>query len=91
MKLEFVSYDGKYPNLCMGTLILSIDGKNIKFPPFCLSSGGNAYFDSDGNDYIDHGPWDISKYPEGFPEKLKKKAVSLVNENVSPGCCGGCL
>lgn len=30
--VEFVSYDGEYPNLCSGTLMLSIDGEPWNFP-----------------------------------------------------------
>lgn len=29
--VEFVSYTGKYPNLCNGTLTLRIDGKEVRF------------------------------------------------------------
>lgn len=30
-KIAFVSYDGEYPNLCSGVLILKIDGIEYKF------------------------------------------------------------
>lgn len=30
-RVKFISYDGKYPNLCSGVLILEIDGKEYKF------------------------------------------------------------
>ena len=40
-KLKFISYDGEYPNLCSGTLILNLNGKDVVFPNYCLSSGGN--------------------------------------------------
>lgn len=29
--VKFISYDGKYPCLCMGTLILEIDGTKYSF------------------------------------------------------------
>lgn len=29
--VEFVSYTGKFPNLCSGVLTLRIDGENVKF------------------------------------------------------------
>ena len=29
--IEFVSYDGEYPCLCMGTLVIKIDGKQYAF------------------------------------------------------------
>jgi len=30
-RVEFISYDGAYPNLCRGVLTLKIDGELIKF------------------------------------------------------------
>jgi hypothetical protein len=30
-KIEFVSYNGKYPNLCSGKLVVKIDGKEVSF------------------------------------------------------------
>ena len=29
--VKFISYDGKYPTLCMGVLTVEIDGKEYKF------------------------------------------------------------
>lgn len=91
MKLEFKSYDGDYPNLCSGTLIMSLDGEDIVFPDFCLSSGGSVWFDEDWNEHVEDGMWSIDDWPEGFPEELKPVALELVNENISYGCCGGCV
>lgn len=31
MNIEFVSYTGKWPNLCHGVLTLNIDGNEVKF------------------------------------------------------------
>jgi hypothetical protein len=31
MNIEFVSYNGKYPNLCSGKLTVKIDGKEVSF------------------------------------------------------------
>lgn len=55
--IEFVSYDGEYPCLCYGTLILKVNGKNMKFGdkskyPQFWSSGGNVSFDSEWNESI---------------------------------------
>lgn len=91
MELKFVSYDGCYPCLCMGTLIMNLDGRNIQFPRGCLISGGNVWFDDDWNDHVESGDWDINEYPENFPEELKQKAIELINENIPQGCCGGCV
>ena len=89
--LKFVSYDGEYPNLCSGTLILNLDGKDIKFPPYCLSSGGSVWFTADWQEVVESGPWTICKWPEGFPRELYVPAEQIVNDNVEWGCCGGCV
>ena len=90
-RVKFVSYDGKYPNLCSGTLVLNVDGKDVVFPDNCLSSGGSVYADDDGDWVADRGEWSITEFPEGFPEELKQDAVSIVNDNVIEGCCGVCI
>lgn len=90
-RIKFVSYDGEYPNLCAGTLILNVDGKDVVFPRHSLSSGGSVYEDESGDWVSDSGEWDIDSFPEGFPEELKQDAVSVVNDNVEKGCCGGCI
>jgi len=87
MELTFVSYDGDYPNLCSGTLILAIDGNPVVFPRDCLRSGGSVRLIG----YVKKGSWNVSNWPEGFPEELKERAIDLVNKNVKPGCCGGCI
>lgn len=90
-RLQFVSYDGDYPNLCSGTLVLKLDGKDIKFPKYCLSSGGSVSFTEDWDEVVTQGEWTIDEFPKDFPEELKSKAEDLVNENVPQGCCGGCV
>ena len=89
-RLKFKSYDGEYPNLCSGTLKMILDGKVIIFPEYCLRSGGCVSFNEDGEE-VTEGDWGIEEYPKGFPKKLKERAEELVNENVSKGCCGGCV
>lgn len=89
--LEFVSYDGGYPNLCSGVLVLRLDGNLIRFKSHALSSGGSVWFDEHWSEHVEDGPWSISKFPTNFPEELKAEAVRLVNENVRCGCCGGCV
>lgn len=90
-RLKFVSYDGEYPNLCAGELVLELDGKKVLFPAFCLSSGGSVSFDDDWNVSITQGEWSIVKWPENFPEELKRDAEKMVNEKIRHGCCGGCV
>jgi hypothetical protein len=90
MKLEFVSYDGKYPNLCRGTLIFKLGGKEYRWR-HCLSSGGSAYFINDYHDaVVESGALGVD-FPEDFPEILRPAVVDTINDNVHEGCCGGCL
>jgi len=89
-KLKFISYDGEYPNLCSGTLILNLNGKDVVFPNYCLSSGGSVSFD-DWCENVTKGEWGINEFPAGFPTELQQKAIDLVNDNIQQGCCGGCV
>lgn len=92
-----IKYDGAYPCLCSGHLIVIIDGKEWDFGTHVLVSGGSAYFLDDWDEVIECGDWDIyeESFPEGFfeayPEYMKKYVIEAVNDNVAKGCCGGCL
>ena len=91
-RVKFISYDGRYPNLCSGILILEADGKRYEFAPHSLSSGGGTYFTNGYQDnYVEEGDWAISQFPVDFPPELEDEAVRVLNDNVSQGCCGGCL
>ena len=90
-RVEFVSYDGAYPNLCAGTLVLRLDGEEWKFPPHALESGGSVWFDDSWEEHIEDGGWSIEKWPSEWPDDAKRDAVDCVNENVPHGCCGGCV
>ncbi len=82
-KVEFVSYDGEYPNLCSETLVLRIDGEIVRLN-HCLCSGGG--FDEDWNRY--EGEWSVN-----LPKELKHLETiitDIVNTNIEHGCCGGC-
>ena len=89
--LEFVSYNGEFPNLCSGKLIMKLDDKVLEFPDHCLSSCGNVSFNDDWDEVVTTGDWVITDFPEDFPEELKDLALELVNDNVNKGCCGGCV
>lgn len=91
MEIKLISYDGEWPNLCSGTLIVEIDGKTWEFPSHSLSSGGSVWFDESWSEHVEDGPWGISNWPEGYPEEAKEKTVDLVNEEIHWGCCGGCV
>ncbi len=88
--VEFVSYDGKYPCLCMGTLIIKVNGKNYSLK-HAMISGGGIFHDKDWNMWAEHGDWnvDLDEYPE--LETYREEIVRVVNENVKHGCCGGCI
>lgn len=90
-RLKFKSYDGRFPNLCSGKLIMELDGKEIVFPSYCLLSGGSVWFDDNWSEHVECGEWEIIEFPKGFPEELKEKATELVNSNIDYGCCGGCV
>ena len=91
MEIKLISYDGEWPNLCSGTLIVEVDGKEWTFPKYCMSSGGSVWFDKGWSEHVEDGPWGISDWPDGFPEKAKEKTINLVNEEIHWGCCGGCV
>lgn len=90
MNIE-IRYDGRFPNLCRGNLVVVIDGKVWEFPPYCLCSGGSVWFDKDWTDHVEDGPWSIDEWPEGFPEEDKEAVVERINEEIPWGCCGGCV
>ncbi|MBO7060141.1 MAG: hypothetical protein J6W54_03460 [Fibrobacter sp.] len=90
---EFVSYDGEFPSLCSGILKIRVDGKEYELGPHVLESGGSVSFDENWEDSISNGPWRICEYYE-LPEELKPfktEITELVNDNVTFGCCGGCV
>lgn len=87
--VKFVSYDGAYPNLCRGELVLEINGKIERFNNV-LSSGGGVWFDDQWCEHVESGEWSIIRLPEEF-KHLTEVITQLVNENVEEGCCGGCV
>lgn len=95
--VKFISYTGRYPNLCSGVLTLEIEGKIVTFgptykkpkpqhPDFWLSGGS---CDCDGK--TTHGSWRID--PCELPVEYQAYATEIeavFNVNVPWGCCGGC-
>lgn len=92
--VKFISYSGRYPNLCSGTLILEIDGETVCFdyPKFWRSGGVCGFRNSYNSAFIDKYEWmiDVAEIPEPY-KKYAREIDSVFNENVSYGCCGGCL
>ena len=104
--VEFVSYTGKYPNLCSGVLTLNIDGSEVKFgwdyqrpeecanyyTPFWRSGGSWGFYNDCSESYTEIDEWVV--YEEDLPEKFRKYVHEIeivINENIPHGCCGGCL
>lgn len=95
MKIEFVSYNGAYPNLCSGILVLRVNGEERQFGIdhrfWC--SGGNCGFSSDWSEaYVESDPWIVNTFD--LPDDLKSYAAEveeLINDNIAWGCCGGCI
>lgn len=86
-----IQYNGEYPNLCSGQLVVTIGDKKWAFPDYCLRSGGSVHFDADWNEVIGSGEWTIDKFPKGFPKEYKQTVIDRVNEEIPHGCCGGCV
>lgn len=89
-----IEYDGEYPNLCSGKLIVYIGEKKWKFPDDCLNTGGGVYHDDNWEEmWTERDKWSIDEWPEGFPDDdgLKMLILSVINEEIPWGCCGGCI
>lgn len=86
-----IEYDGEYPNLCSGRLFITIDGTRWDFGTHNIASGGDVWFDENWMDHVEYGPWTVTKWPEGFPDKMKGKTMKAINESIHHGCCGGCI
>lgn len=106
-KIMFVSYDGEYPCLCRGQLVLKIGRRTYRFgTPFndCLgelppgayprfwTSGGNVRLFQ-----IEQGKWE-SDIDGNVAKELPREVLDnidcimdLFNSHVPYGCCGGCI
>lgn len=99
-KIEFVSYDGEYPNLCSGMLTLKINGevktfyydrKKADYPDFWYS-GGTCWVDGAEED-VTQADWEFDWEAEHdcFSSSEKRQIEKLFQKNVPHGCCGGCI
>lgn len=101
--VKFISYDGKYPNLCRGKLVLEIDGEQVTFGDYdrktktenrrFWTSGGDCGFRNGYSEsYVNSDEWviDVDEIPEQY-RKYEEEIDRVFNENVEYGCCGGCL
>ena len=101
--VKFVSYTGRWPNLCSGILTLEIDDERYVFggveynnptnnPKFWYTTGECGFLGSLDNPYIHEGPWEIDEFE--LPDSIRRYAdeiCNVFNQNVERGCCGGCL
>lgn len=83
--VKFISYDGKWPCLCSGHLILEIDGEIVILTDRLRSGGSYDWHDFS----VYEGDWHVN-VPEEYA-KYRDEIVAVVNENVEHGCCGGCI
>ena len=102
--VKFISYTGKYPNLCSGILTLEIDGNTVTFGSKYLAKGNktkepdfNKFWESGGStdwrkNAVEESEWviDIDRLP-GQYKKYAYEIDIVFNANVEHGCCGGCL
>lgn len=89
--VKFISYNGAYPCLCFGTLVIEVDGERYELGDI-LQSGGSVSFDEDLEAIVTQGEWVICEH--SLPDELKSlkwEIENVVNENVPYGCCGGCI
>jgi len=90
--VEFVSYDGKWPCLCYGTLIIKVDGKSYSFNHAMVSGGcimGGPSTDWDM--WAEQDDWELNLEEHPELEQYKEEITRVVNKNVPQGCCGGCI
>lgn len=85
-----ITYNGSYPNLCRGDLIVTIGDKVYDFS-YGLVSGGAVRFTPEWEEIVTTGPWELDIWPEDFPEDLKEDVLSEINSQIPWGCCGGCV
>lgn len=88
--IKFISYNGKYPTLCFGTLVYSVDNEQhtVKSPAV---SGGSAGV-INGDEYCTSGKWKLDR--NEFEHLTKEEFMQLedeFNKKVRQGCCGGCI
>ena len=79
--VEFISYDGRWPNLCFGTLIIKADGKTYRLEGVMVSGGcimGGP--STDWEMWAEHGDWkiDLEDYPE--LKKYEEEITKVVND-----------
>ena len=105
-RVRFVSYTGRYPNLCSGVLTLEIDGQEAKFGHDLGTYNWklNRYEDTNYDRFWRSGGGVDERYvpfedewvimEDALPEKFRPyidEIDRVFNYNVEHGCCGGCV
>ncbi len=88
--LEFISYDGSFPNLCRGDFIINLYGRKWLLK---LKTGGSATCYGGAAEHITRAPWQLYEdyIPDDFPRDLIPAVLLLAEKHVPQGCCGGCI
>lgn len=91
--IKFISYTGKFPNLCSGTLTVEHDGTQYEINGNkAFYTGGNVSFSAGWEEDIEIGAWGV--FADELPPELEEhweKVEEIMNDNVQHGCCGGCI
>ena len=104
--VRFIDYTGRYPSLCMGVLVLEINGQRYYFgndfdgkykdkkllSQFWTSGGSCGFRNNYSDSYVEQDDWriDTDDLPAEFLD-YAEEIDEVFNENVPYGCCGGCL
>lgn len=83
--VRFVSYTGRYPNLCSGNLTLKIDGETVVFENY------DKFWSVADQNIRTYSDWIINV--EDIPCQFRKYAAEIdqvFNDNVERPHCGGC-
>lgn len=96
MNIDEIRYDGEYPCLCHGSLVIVIDGKEYDFGKYAIFTTGSCGFTDSSyeNSYMNDGEWiwaEDRKLPEGWNTDWDKFVLWKINRDIPHGCCGGCL
>jgi hypothetical protein len=88
---KVISYDGGYPNLCAGELV--VEHKGQEYTLHSLVSGGSVSFDGDWIEHVTTGRWGVHSWPTELQDDSAAQAeiIEAINNKVPYGCCGGCV
>lgn len=84
-----VTYDGRYPNTCRGTLTIKVNDEIIYCEKYVTESTGSCGFTNGYSEsYINSGRliWeDAGKFPSDIRDAVEEELSKF------DVCCGGCL